>query len=206
MIHPATSVHRAHNLEVGDIMNLTNHFLVAMPSMKDPYFQHSVIYICEHNEEGAMGLIINSPIDITVGGMLKQVDIESAYPQSQTKSLKEPVFNGGPVSEDRGFILHRPKDHYESSVRMTDDIAVTTSKDILTVLGTDAEPQGYIVALGYSGWEAGQLENELSDNSWLTIEADSDLIFNTPTRDKWNKAIQKLGIDPVQLSGESGHA
>lgn len=187
-------------------MNLTNHFLVAMPSMKDPYFKHSVIYICEHNEEGAMGLIINAPIDITVGGMLKQVEIERAYPQSQSKSLKEPVFNGGPVSEDRGFILHRPKDHYESSIRMTDDIAVTTSKDILTVLGTDAEPKGYLVALGYSGWEAGQLESELSENSWLTIEADSDLIFNTPTRDKWNKAIQKLGIDPIQLSGEAGHA
>lgn len=187
-------------------MNLTNYFLVAMPSMKDPYFKHSVIYICEHNEEGAMGLMINAPIDITVGGMLQQVEVEPAYPQSHEESLKRPVFNGGPVSEDRGFILHRPKDRYESSIRMTDDIAVTTSKDILTVLGTEAEPSGYIVALGYSGWSPGQLEDELAENSWLTIEADPELIFNTPIHEKWNKAIQKLGINPHQLSTQSGHA
>lgn len=187
-------------------MNLTNHFLVAMPSMQDPYFKHSVIYICEHNEEGAMGLMINAPIDITVGGMLKQVNIEPSYPQIQVDSLKMPVLNGGPVAEDRGFILHRPKDHYESSIRMSDDLAVTTSKDILSVLGTDAEPSNYLVALGYSGWEPGQLELELSENSWLTIEADPEVIFNTPIHDKWNQAIKKLGIDPIQLSGLAGHA
>ncbi|MCR9422023.1 YqgE/AlgH family protein [Vibrio sp. RM-69-4] len=187
-------------------MNLTNHFLVAMPSMRDPYFKHSVIYICEHNEEGAMGLMINVPIDITVGGMLNQVDVEPSYPKLQLDSLKRPVLNGGPVSEDRGFILHRPKDHYESSIRMSDDIAVTTSKDILTVLGTDAEPSHYLVALGYSGWEPGQLELELAENSWLTIEADPDVIFNTPIHDKWNQAIKKLGIDPIQLSAQAGHA
>ncbi|MBF9001404.1 MULTISPECIES: YqgE/AlgH family protein [Vibrio] len=187
-------------------MNLTNHFLVAMPSMKDPYFKNSVVYICEHNEEGAMGLIINAPIDVTVGGMLQQVEVESAYPQSHTESLNKPILNGGPVSEDRGFILHRPHDHYESSVNMTDDIAVTTSKDILTVLGTDAEPTGYIVALGYSGWDAGQLETELAENSWLTIEADAELIFNTPVSEKWNKAIARLGISPAHLSSQAGHA
>ncbi|MDE1332752.1 MULTISPECIES: YqgE/AlgH family protein [Vibrio] len=187
-------------------MNLTNHFLVAMPSMQDPYFKHSVIYICEHNEEGAMGLMINAPIDITVGGMLKQVNIEPSYPQIQVDSLKMPVLNGGPVAEDRGFILHRPKDHYESSIRMSDDLAVTTSKDILSVLGTDAEPSSYLVTLGYSGWEPGQLELELSENSWLTIEADPEVIFNTPIHDKWSQAIKKLGIDPIQLSGLAGHA
>lgn len=187
-------------------MNLTNHFLIAMPSMKDPYFKHSVIYICEHNEEGAMGLMINAPIDITVGGMLKQVDIQPIYPQQKTASLEKPVLNGGPVSEDRGFILHRPGEHYESSIKMTEDIAVTTSKDILTVLGTDAEPSSYLVALGYSGWEAGQLENELAENTWLTIEADPELLFNTPIHEKWNRAIQKLGISPIQLSTDIGHA
>ncbi|NAW99054.1 MULTISPECIES: YqgE/AlgH family protein [unclassified Vibrio] len=187
-------------------MNLTNHFLVAMPSMRDPYFKHSVIYICEHNEEGAMGLMINVPIDITVGGMLNQVDVEPSYPKLQLDSLKRPVLNGGPVSEDRGFILHRPKDHYESSIRMSDDIAVTTSKDILAVLGTDAEPSHYLVALGYSGWEPGQLELELAENSWLTIEADPEVIFNTPIHDKWNQAIKKFGIDPIQLSAQAGHA
>ncbi|WP_277208535.1 YqgE/AlgH family protein [Vibrio misgurnus] len=187
-------------------MNLSNHFLIAMPSMKDPYFKRSVIYLCEHNEEGAMGLMINAPLDVTVGGMLKQVEIEPAYPLSQQASLNQPVFNGGPVAEDRGFILHRPRDHYEASLNMTDQIVVTTSKDILTVLGTDAEPENYIVALGYSGWATGQLEMELKENAWLTIEADPELIFNTPIHQKWQKAIQKLGISPAQLSSDAGHA
>ncbi|WP_428774089.1 YqgE/AlgH family protein [Vibrio sp.] len=187
-------------------MNLTNHFLVAMPGMKDPYFKNSVIYVCEHNEQGAMGLMINAPIDITVGGMLKQVDVQPVHPQLNTDSLKLPVLNGGPVSEDRGFILHQPKDHYESSVQMTDQISVTTSKDILSVLGTDAEPNHYLVALGYSGWEAGQLENELAENSWLTIEADPEVMFNTPIHERWSKAVEKLGIDAAQLSAETGHA
>ncbi|WP_047046207.1 YqgE/AlgH family protein [Vibrio mexicanus] len=187
-------------------MNLTNHFLVAMPGMQDPYFQRRVIYVCEHNDEGAMGLMINAPIDVTVGSMLKQVDVEPAHPQLVTESLDKPVLNGGPVSEDRGFILHQPKDRYESSLQMTDKISVTTSKDILSVLGTEAEPNSYLVALGYSGWEAGQLENELAENSWLTIEADPDVIFNTPITERWQKAVQMLGIDAAQLSNQAGHA
>ncbi|MFC3024957.1 YqgE/AlgH family protein [Vibrio zhugei] len=187
-------------------MNLSNHFLVAMPNMQDPNFQNSVIYLCEHNEEGAMGLIINTPIDVTVEGMLKQVDVEPAYPQSQPASLAKPVINGGPIAEDRGFFLHRPGDHYTSSVTMSSDIAITTSKDILSVLGTSAEPEDYLVALGYSSWSAGQLEAELAENAWLTIEADADLIFNTPLSEKWHKAIATLGISPAHLSGDSGHA
>ncbi|WP_070964545.1 YqgE/AlgH family protein [Vibrio sonorensis] len=187
-------------------MNLTNHFLVAMPGMKDPYFKRSVIYVCEHNNEGAMGLMINAPIDITVGKMLKQVDVQPVHPQLHTDSLEKPVLNGGPVSEDRGFILHQPKDSYESSIQMTEQISVTTSKDILSVLGTDAEPNSYLVALGYSGWEAGQLETELAENSWLTIEADPDVIFNTPIAERWRKAVQMLGIDAAQLSSDIGHA
>ncbi|EGR7954486.1 YqgE/AlgH family protein [Vibrio vulnificus] len=187
-------------------MNLTNHFLVAMPGMKDPYFQHSVIYICEHNEEGAMGLMINAPIDITVGKMLEQVDVQPVHPQLNTSSLTKPVYNGGPVAEDRGFILHRPKDFYESSLQMTEQISVTTSKDILTVLGTEAEPSSYIVALGYSGWSAGQLEAELAENSWLTVEANPDIIFDTPIAMRWQKAVQMLGIHASQLSAQAGHA
>ncbi|MBW3698638.1 YqgE/AlgH family protein [Vibrio sp. T187] len=187
-------------------MNLTNHFLVAMPGMKDPYFQHSVIYLCEHNDEGAMGLMINAPIDVTVGKMLKQVDVESTQPQLNQSSLEKPVLNGGPVAEDRGFILHEPKDTYQSSINMTDQISVTTSKDILAVLGTDAEPEHYLIALGYSGWEPGQLETELAENSWLTIEADPNVIFNTPISERWKKAVQMLGIDVAQLSSDIGHA
>lgn len=187
-------------------MNLTNHFLVAMPGMHDSTFNHGVIYICEHNDEGAMGIMINAPIDVTVGGMLKQVDIEPLYPREHHQSLDKPVLNGGPVSEDRGFVLHRPDAHFESSLNMTPEISVTTSKDILSVLGTNAEPSDYLVALGYAGWDAGQLEKELSDNSWLTIEADPELIFSTPVHEKWDKAIKKLGIEPAQLSSLSGHA
>ncbi|WGW00696.1 YqgE/AlgH family protein [Vibrio sp. YMD68] len=187
-------------------MNLTNHFLVAMPGMEDPYFKDRVIYLCEHNQDGAMGLVINAPIDITVGNMLKKVDVESTQPQLRTDSLDKPVLNGGPVSEDRGFILHQPKDEYESSIQMTDQISVTTSKDILAVLGTEAEPGSYVIALGYSGWEAGQLETELAENTWLTIEADPDVIFNTPIHERWRKAVQMLGIDAAQLSTQAGHA
>ncbi|MGF1911173.1 YqgE/AlgH family protein [Vibrio kasasachensis] len=187
-------------------MNLTNHFLVAMPGMKDPYFKRSVIYICEHNHEGAMGLMISSPIEITVGKMLEQVNGQPVHPQRSTESLAMPVLNGGPVAEDRGFILHQPKDSYESSIQMTDHISVTTSKDILGVLGTEAEPNHYLVALGYSGWEAGQLEVELAENSWLTIEADPSVIFETPVNDRWQKAVQILGFDIAQLSSDIGHA
>ncbi|MFM2588775.1 YqgE/AlgH family protein [Vibrio sp. TBV020] len=187
-------------------MNLTNHFLVAMPGMKDPYFQRSVIYVCEHNADGAMGLMINAPIDITIGKMLEKVDVTSEHPMLQTESLEKPVLNGGPVSEDRGFILHQPKDEYESSIKMSDRISVTTSRDILGVLGTEAEPNQYIVALGYSGWEAGQLEIELSENSWLTVEADPNVIFDTPINERWQKAVQMLGIDVSQLSSDIGHA
>ncbi|KJY81433.1 hypothetical protein TW81_18495 [Vibrio galatheae] len=187
-------------------MNLTNHFLVAMPGMKDPYFKRSVIYVCEHNEDGAMGLMINAPIDITIGKMLERVDVESTQPKLMTESLQKPVLNGGPVSEDRGFILHQPKDEYESSIKMTDHLSVTTSKDILGVLGTEAEPNHYIVALGYAGWEPGQLESELSENSWLTVEADPDVMFDTPINERWQKAVQMLGIDVAQLSSDIGHA
>ncbi|MFA0566759.1 YqgE/AlgH family protein [Vibrio gallaecicus] len=187
-------------------MNLTNHFLVAMPGMKDPYFQHSVIYLCEHNDEGAMGLMINAPIDVTVGSMLKQVEVEPIQPLHKQASLAQPVLNGGPVAEDRGFILHQPKDTYQSSINMTDHISVTTSKDILSVLGTDAEPQNYLIALGYSGWDPGQLEIELTENSWLTIEADPKVIFDTPIAERWKVAVQMLGINVSQLSSDAGHA
>ncbi|MHA2938377.1 YqgE/AlgH family protein [Vibrio sp. RC27] len=187
-------------------MNLTNHFLVAMPSLEDSFFKRSVIYVCEHNEEGAMGIMINAPIDISIGGMLKQVEVTPLYPMEYESNLEKPVLNGGPVAEDRGFVLHRPNSHYNSSLKMTEDIAVTTSQDILAVLGTKAEPADYVVALGYAGWEAGQLEQELSQNSWLTIEADPELIYSTPMHEKWNHAIKTLGIEPAQLSVLAGHA
>jgi putative transcriptional regulator len=186
-------------------MNLTNHFLVAMPSMEDPYFQRSVIYICEHNQDGAMGIMINVPIDVTVEGMLKQVDSKPTKVLS-SKSLKQFVHVGGPVAKDCGFILHQPKDEYQSSIKMTDTLTITTSKDILDVLGTEDEPERFLVALGYSGWDAGQLESELAENSWLTMEADSSIIFSTPVQKRWESAFQSLGINAAHLSTQAGHA
>ncbi|WP_054674976.1 YqgE/AlgH family protein [Parasalinivibrio latis] len=187
-------------------MNLKNHFLVAMPGMTDPRFEQGVVYVCEHNDEGAMGLMINNPISISVGNMLDQIDVERDLPVAFPNKLEQPVLNGGPVSEDRGFVLHRPHRDYGSSMELTDDITVTTSKDILNILGTDEGPEKFLVTLGYSGWDAGQLEQELAENSWLTIEADPDLIFNTPINERWSKALAQLGINPLHLSDEIGHA
>ncbi|MBD1572440.1 YqgE/AlgH family protein [Vibrio sp. S17_S38] len=187
-------------------MNLTDHFLIAMPSMKDQNFTRTVIYLCEHNDDGAMGLVINAPIGINIGNMLQQIDVQPVHPQICTKSLQNPVLNGGPVATDCGFILHQLKDDYQSSIEINQHLAVTTSKDILTVLGTEAEPKQYLVTLGYSGWSAGQLEQELLDNVWLTTPADPSIIFDTPPALRWKKAVQSLGIDTAQLSIDSGHA
>ncbi|QUJ67024.1 YqgE/AlgH family protein [Photobacterium sp. GJ3] len=187
-------------------MNLTNHFLVAMPSLQDPHFKRSVVYVCEHNDEGAMGIVINLPIDVSVGSMLDQIEVERDLPLAHPDSLKKPVMLGGPVAGDRGFILHNSKASYSSSLNVTDDIQMTTSKDILPLLGTKDEPSKYLVALGYAGWTAGQLEQELAENSWLTMEADPVVVFETPISERWDKAVAKLGIHSANLSSEVGHS
>ena len=187
-------------------MNIKNHFLVAMPSMMDSNFRYAVIYICEHNDEGSMGLIINRPIDISVGNMLDQIDIDRPLAVTRPNSLQQPVFFGGPVSEDRGFVLHKSNNLYGSSIKLANNITVTTSKDILGLLGTSNEPEQFIVALGYTGWEKGQLEKELADSSWLVIEADPKVIFDEPVNLRWKKAIEQLGINPLHLSHDIGHA
>ncbi|WP_318470429.1 YqgE/AlgH family protein [Photobacterium leiognathi] len=187
-------------------MNLTNHFLVAMPTMQDPQFKQSVIYLCEHNDEGAMGIIINHPIDISIANMLEQIEVDRTLPIADPISLESPVLNGGPVSEDRGFVLHTTKGQYSSSLPVNSELAVTTSLDILSELGTTLAPEQFIVALGYAGWDAGQLEQELVDNNWLTIEADDNIIFSTPVGERWHKAIEKLGFNLANLSLDIGHA
>lgn len=189
-------------------MNLKNHFLIAMPGMTDSRFQHGVVYMCEHNEDGAMGLMINQPINISIANMLDQIKIERDLPlEEEQDSLSQPVLFGGPVSEDRGFVLHHPKsDEFGSSVQLSDKLTVTTSKDILSILGTSEEPEQFVVALGYAGWEPGQLEQELAENSWLTIEADPAIIFDTPISERWEKALSQLGISAGNLSSDVGHA
>ncbi len=187
-------------------MNLKNHFLVAMPAMEDPRFKHAVIYLCEHNDEGAMGIIINQPIDVKLDAMLEQIELDRDLPIDDPSSLNQPVLNGGPVAEDRGFVLHDPDSTFASSEKVSQTITMTTSKDILATLGTKLAPSTFMVALGYAGWDAGQLERELVDNSWLTVEADPQIIFSTPINERWKRAIAQFGFSSVNLSSEAGHA
>jgi putative transcriptional regulator len=165
-------------------------------------FAHSVTYLCEHTEQGAMGLIINRPIGIALGEILEHLDIDGVRNHG-----KDPVMAGGPVQTDRGFVLHRTSERqWESTLSITDEISLTTSRDILDALAHNDGPNFALVALGYAGWGAGQLEQELAANSWLTIPADSAIIFNTPTEERFNAAVAKLGIDIAQLAPGAGHA
>ncbi len=223
------------------MQSLENQFLIAMPSLGDDYFNKTVTYICEHNDEGAMGLIINMPVNITLQDLLKQIeenDLEESNKTAATRktdhkeapppeqesntvqessastvkdilldhSLEQLVLSGGPISQHRGFVLHRTQSGWKSSLALSDDIMITTSKDILLALGTTKAPEQFMVTLGYAGWGPGQLEAELQANSWLTIDADSDILFNTPIEQRWQKATEKLGIDIAHLSSDIGHA
>ncbi|MDF2179492.1 YqgE/AlgH family protein [Aliiglaciecola sp. CAU 1673] len=185
------------------MQSFENHFLIAMPSLEDPYFSRSLTYICEHNEQGAMGIVINQPTGLKLKDMLKQVD-ESILVEDGKAG--QAVLAGGPVSTDRGFILHTTQPGWSSSLALTSDIMVTTSKDILQVLGNSKGPDKSLVALGYAGWSAGQLEDEIQSNSWLLIEADLELLFDVPIHKKWQAAVNKLGVDIWQLAPDSGHA
>ncbi|MFP2770822.1 YqgE/AlgH family protein [Oceanisphaera sp. KMM 10153] len=182
--------------------SLQHHFLIAMPSLKDPFFAGSVTYICEHNDEGAMGLVINIPIDMPLHELLHQLEMTP----DDKPELDKPVLQGGPVAADRGFVLHSPVEGFSSSQLLTDNLMITTSPDVLETLGTEQAPEHYLVALGYAGWTPGQLEQELTENSWLTIPADTGLIFDTPLAQRWHQAIGRLGIDPRHLSSQVGHA
>ena len=184
--------------------SLQNHFLIAMPNLNDSYFHRAVIYICEHDENGAMGIVINQPISqLTVKQLLDKIEVTSE--SINPNNLNNHVFNGGPVSPDRGFVLHSPQIPWSSSVQLSQDLMVTTSKDILQVMGTDAAPEKYLFALGYSGWSEGQLEQELLDNSWLTLPAQTQIIFDVKPQDRWQEATKQLGFDVWQLNSQIGH-
>jgi len=179
-----------------------NQLLIAMPSLDDSYFNKTVTYICEHNAEGAMGLIINLPINVTLNELLIQID----QAKEDTPELAQQVLTGGPVSQDRGFVLHSTQSGWSSSLALSDEVMITTSKDILMALGTEGAPEKYMVTLGYAGWGPGQLEEEIKANSWLLTPADGDIIFDTPIEQRWKKATEKLGINMAHLSSEVGHA
>lgn len=186
-------------------MNLQHHFLIAMPALQDPIFRRAVVYICEYNEDGAMGIIINKPLEnLQVEGILDKLKIpaEARLPEIR---LDKPVMLGGPLAEDRGFILHTPP-VFASSIRISDNTVITTSRDVLETLGTAEQPSEVLVALGYSSWEKGQLEQEILDNAWLTAPADMNILFKTPIADRWRDAAKLIGIDILTMPGVAGHA
>lgn len=185
-------------------VNLTHHFLIAMPAMADPNFSRTLTYICEHNAEGALGIIVNRPIDMTLATLFDRVEIPMEQPGSEFAGA--PVYFGGPVQTDRGFVLHRPSGSWQSTLKVADGIGLTSSRDILQAMGESGEPAEVLVTLGYSGWSAGQLEWELSQNAWLTVAADPHIFFDLPPEERLPAAMQLLGVDFASLSEVAGHA
>ncbi len=182
--------------------SLQDHFLIAMPAMGDPNFNQTVTYVCEHNEHGALGIIINRPIEMQVRDILEQLAFEVA----DETAAQQPVLGGGPVHRDRGFVLHQSDHAYESTLAATDAIKVTMSQDILDAVAHGEGPDKVLVALGCAGWEAGQLEDELSANAWLSVPADPTIVFDTPFDQRWTAAAALLGVDIKQMSTYAGHA
>ena len=184
------------------LKSLKNHFLIAMPALTDPYFKQSVVYICEHDEQGAMGFIINYPVKLTLQELLKNVESLTYQPDPP---LLEPVFLGGPLALERGFVLHSPIADNSQSTQLNEQLMMSNSNNILSTLGTENAPEKYLVTLGYASWDAGQLEEEIRENHWLTVESANDIIFNTPIEKRWSGSLHLLGITPDQLSTSSGH-
>jgi putative transcriptional regulator len=186
-------------------LNLANHFLIAMPSMNDPIFGGTVVYICEHNEKGVLGVVINKPTDMTMDVLFDRIDLKVAD-GLRSSVVNEPIMFGGPVQDDRGFVLHSPGGRYSSSLSVTDDVAFTTSIDVLEAVANGSGPRRMLVSIGYAGWSPGQLEEEISRNGWLTVGADARVLFDLPIEERYNAAIKLLGIDPLMLASEAGHA
>ncbi len=186
-------------------MNLANHFLIAMPSVDDPIFGGAVVYVCEHNEKGVLGVVINKPTDMTMDVLFDRIDLQLADGLRTTMG-SEPIMFGGPVQDDRGFVLHSPGGRYSSSLNVTEDVAFTTSIDVLEAVAGGGGPQRMLVSIGYAGWTPGQLEEEISRNGWLTVGADAHVLFDLPIEERYTAAIKLLGIDPLMLASEAGHA
>lgn len=183
-----------------DIANFKNHFLIAMPGCMAGGFADSIALLAEHGEAGAMGLVVNKPLELAVADMLAQLDIEAHV------SRNMPVYWGGPVQTERGFVLHYDEGRWESTLHLDGDLAITTSRDILEAIGNGFGPSAFMILLGYAGWDEGQLEQEILGNSWLTVPADPGIIFDTPYQQRWHEAAGLLGISASQLSSQAGHA
>lgn len=182
--------------------SLTGQFLIAMPAMTDPNFEQTVSFICQHGESGALGIVINRTMDLTMGDVLGQMDISS----NGCGRADQSVHYGGPVQTERGFILHDQPDAWESTLTIDGRIGLTTSRDILEAIARNEGPERALIALGYAGWGGGQLEHEITQNAWLSGPADMDLMFSTPVEQRWNRAAGLLGVDLTLLSREAGHA
>ena len=190
--------------------NLTNHFLIAMPGLQDPLFSRSVVYLCEHNERGALGLVINKPCDISLKGLFDKVELPLMRPDLSD----DPVFYGGPVQTERGFVLHDPmvaeglgadESVYASTLAVPGGLDMTTSKDVLEAMSGGGGPRRVLVTLGFSSWGEGQLESEIASNSWLTVDADTSVIFESPIEQRYDRAMRLLGLEAWMLSPEAGH-
>jgi putative transcriptional regulator len=181
---------------------LTNQFLIAMPAMDDPNFAQTVTLVCEHNDQGALGIVINRALPMNLAEVFEQLGLECA----RSRVTQQPVLRGGPVQTDRGFVLHTPQGRWESSLPFSERMHLTTSRDILDALARGDGPASAVVALGYAGWGAGQLEDEMAHNAWLTVPADERLVFATPLEERWQAACRLLGVDLLHLSSDAGHA
>ena len=186
-------------------INLTNQFLIAMPGMLDDTFAGAVVYLCEHSDKGALGLVINKPIDIKLKNLFEKVELAL----EGGDLAEQPVFYGGPVQTERGFVLHEAADEtqaYSSTMEVPGGLSMTTSRDVLEALAGGGGPKRVLITLGCSGWSAGQLEEELGRNGWLTVDADPKIIFDTPAEKRYERAVSLLGFDPGMLSQEAGHS
>ena len=186
-------------------LNLANHFLIAMPAMQDPVFGGTVVYVCEHNENGVLGVVINKPTDMTMEVLFDRIDLKLAA-GSDTPIINEPIMFGGPVQDDRGFVLHTPGAHYSSSLTVTDEIAFTTSIDVLEAVAKGDGPERMLVSIGYSGWSPGQIEHELRENAWLTAPASTSVLFETPLDERWQASAALVVVNLAQISPYAGNA
>ncbi|HSD42990.1 MAG TPA: YqgE/AlgH family protein [Burkholderiales bacterium] len=173
-----------------------------MPSMADPHFSRTLTFICEHNDQGALGLVVNRPIDMTLAALFERLNLEL-----KSRQMRDvPVYFGGPVQTDRGFVLHVPRGEWSSTLPVREHLGLTTSRDILEAVGSGSGPDKIIVTLGYSGWAAGQLEHEILQNAWLTVEASEQIIFDLPPEERLPAAMELLGVSYATLADEAGHA
>ena len=187
---------------MGTTESLANHLLIAMPSLADGNFAQTVALVCEHSDRGALGIVLNKPMGMKLGDVMAQMKLEP----SDMRISEQPVLRGGPVHTDRGFVLHRPGGSWDSTHRISDNVQVTTSRDVLAAIARGEGPHGAVVALGYAGWDAGQLEREMLDNAWLSLPIDERIVFELPFEDRWQAAWGLLGVDSSRVSFTAGHA